>query len=426
MPINLNPSSWFSTQSTKQQIASLKGQLTKAENEFGINILEKNFAGINVNAQTAIGLDIVYSAIRDKAESIGQLPIVVKRKGKKLTKGMREHKIFSMTPNDYMTTQDLLEMYVTCMELYGNFYIMPVYNKYGNISELIPFRYQQNVATQMDANGRVYHTYTTNDGKPMIGFTGRDIIHIKLNSMDGVRGLSPISAAARTIGVAISQEQHLSSLMEKGARPSGILTTDAIFKDDKAIARVTKQWQETYGGSSNSGKTPLLENGLKYQGLSISPADSELIKQRVFSRIQLAGIFRVPLSRLGIVEAQKYKNLEENNKSYLKDSLNPLITKFQSGINNVLPVDLEIVIDIKQYARGDRKSQVEALGAELKLGGISIAEMREDLERDYIEGSDVFAIDTNNLTFGLLTDIPKLQEQARAAAKPVPKVTNDE
>ena len=52
--------------------------------------------------------------------------------------------------------------------------------------------------------------------------------------------------------------------------------------------------------------------------------------------------------------------------------------------------------------------------------------MREDLEREYVEGSDVFAIDTNNLTFGLLTDIPKLQEQARQAVSTNPKVPDDE
>lgn len=418
--MNINPVKWFGGSSSKHELKKAQNLIRKYENEFGVVVFDKNHAGATVNTKTALETDIVYTCIRDKSESIGQLPVIVKRNGVKLKKGVREHRIFSLKPNDYMTMQDLLEMYVTCIEMYGNFYMVPVKNKFGNIYELIPLRFQNNIRAAMDTNGRVYYTYSTNDGKPKIHFAGSDLIHIKLNSLDGFTALSPMTAAARTLGIAISQEEHIANLMEKGARPSGVLTSDTVFKDPTALKRLKDQWTSTYGGSSNSGKTAVLEGGLKYQSMGLSPADTELIKQRVFSRIQLCGIYRVPPSRVGIVEAQKYKNLEENNKSYLRDSLIPLITKFEMGVNNELPDSLEIMIDIRQYARGDRKSQVEALGAELKLGGISIAEMREDLDREYVDGSDVFAIDTNNLTFGALTDIPKLQEAAIAANNPKP------
>ena len=414
MRININPSNWFTSKSVKSELLETKGLLSKYENEFGIPMFGSNntHAGVNVTPITAIDTDIVYTCIRDKAESLGQLPLSVKRSGKKLERGSREHRIFSMKPNDYMTTQDLLEMYVTNIELYGNFYMLPVLNKFGNIAELIPFRFQTNIRPSMDTNGRVYYTYSTNDGKPNITFAGNSLIHIKLNSLNGYEGLSPISAAAMTIGVAVSQEKHIASLMEKGARPSGVLTTDAIFKDGAAIQRLKDEWGKTHGGAGNSGKTAVLENGLKYQAMGLSPADSELIKQRVFSRIQICGVFRVPPSRVGVVEAQKYNSLEENNKSYLRDSLVPLITKFENALNNILPTSLSVEVDVRQYTRGDRKSQAESIAAEIKTGLISLNEGREDLGRDNVDGGDVFAIDTNNLTFGLLTDIPKLQAAA--------------
>ena len=438
MRMNINPVKWFTSTSIKQEVshnqelghevkllkaknlissnkvAKLESLNHKSMNEFGIPMFGGNnvHAGVRVNTATAIETDIVYTCIRDKAESIGQLPLVIKRNGKRLERGSREHRIFSMKPNDYMTTQDLLEMYVTNMELHGNFYMLPVLNKFGNIAELIPFRFQTNVKPSMDTNGRVYYTYSTNDGKPNIAFAGNTLIHIKLNSLNGYDGLSPISAAAMVIGVAISQEQHIASLMEKGARPSGVLTTDAIFKDPDAIKRLKHEWGKTHGGAGNSGKTAVLENGLKYQAMGLSPADSELIKQRIFSRIQICGVFRVPPSRVGVVDAQKYSKLEDNNKAYLRDSLIPLITKFENALNSILPTSLLVEIDVSQYARGDRLSQVEALSAELKSGGIMISEMREDLGRPFVDGSEVFAIDTNNLTFGLLTDIPKLQAAA--------------
>jgi len=420
MRMKLNPRSWF--KNTK--VADLEAKLHKLESEFGIVIHSKNFAGINVNQQTALKSETVYTCIRDKAESIGQLPIIVKRNGKIVEKTTREYRILALKPNDFQTMQDFVEMYVTCMETTGQFFAYPVYNKYGNLAELLPLRHQNNVRANMDTYGRVYYTYTTNDGKPITTFAGGELMHIKLNSLDGLNGLSPISAAARSIGISISQEQHLSSLMEKGSMTQGVLTTEAVFKDPTALQRVKDQWAESYGGSRNNGKTPLLEGGLKYQALSLSPVDSELIKQRTFSRIQLAGIFRVPLSRVGITDAQRYNSVEENNRAYLRDSLIPLMTKLEAGISGLSNNVYTIEFDVKQYIRGDRKSQVEAIGSEIKLGLISIGEGREDLGRERKEGDDVHAIDTNNLTFGTLTDIPKLQAaaQAQAAAKPKPEV----
>lgn len=401
----------------QSKIDALEGKVKALENEFGIDLLTKKYAGETVTVKSSLELDIVYACIRDKSESIGQLPAIVKRNGARLTRGKREHRILAQRPNEFQSMQDLIEMYVTSMECRGNFYALPVYNKYGSLAEIVPFIRQENVRTDIDVHGRIYHTYTTNDNKPKIVFAGKQLMHIKLNSLNGYLGMSPISSAARTIGVAISQEEYLANLMESGAMPKGLLSTDQVFTDENAIKRIKTQWQESTGGARKAGGTPILEGDLKYQSMSISPADSELIKQRVFSRIQLCAIHRVPPSRVGVVEAQKFKNTEENNKSYLRDSLIPLITKLEGAFNYILPDDLEWSLDVSKYARGDRKSMVEAAAIELKSGAISINEFRVDMDRDEVEGGDVHAIDTNNLTFGSLTDIPKLQEQARLDAQ---------
>ena len=97
----------------------------------------------------------------------------------------------------------------------------------------------------------------------------------------------------------------------------------------------------------------------------------------------------------------------------MRDTLNPLCVKYESAINLILPDNLEIKLDRKGFVQGDRTSLVESTSGEFKMGSISINEMREDLDRDPVEGGDVHAIDTNNLTFGTLEDIPSFQEAAR-------------
>ena len=393
------------------QIKSLQSTI----NEFGIDITNRlKFAGVTVTPDDAMTLDTVYACIRDKAESIGQLPGKLVPKNKDRKPQARLERIFTKRPNDYMTLQDLLENYVTSIESRGSWYAYPVFNKYGNVAEIIPFRFQQQVRPSMDANGRVYYTYSTNDGKPNITFAGGELIHIKLNSMDGINGLSPISSAARTVGIAISQEDYLANTMDGSFMMNGYLSTPNVFQDVGARDRLRNEWRDMHGGAAKAGEAPpLLEQDVKWNNTGISPADVELILQRKYSREQIAAIFRVPPGRVGIVDAMRFKNLEENNRSYLRDSLIPLITKFEFAMTELLPDEIEFKLDTKAFVRGDRKSQVEAAGQELKLGGISINEFREELDRDPAEGGDVHAIDTNNLTFGLLSDIPKLQEEAR-------------
>lgn len=394
----------------------------------GIPEFGRKVAGVMVTPATALAHDTVYACIRDKAESIGQLPVMLyRRKGdvNQLVLKGREHRIFTKKPNDFQTMGDLVENYVTCLETYGKWFAYVERNDRGSISEIIPFRYQTNVTVNMDLNGNVYYIYTTNDGKPDMGFAGDKIMHIKLNTLDGFTGLSPISAGARSIGVSISQEDHLASLMENGATPKGILTTDNIFKDDNAIQRLKDQWSG-YTGTKNAGKTPVLENGMKYQAMSISPADAELLEQRKYSRVGLCSLFRVPPERVGVDSGNKQKDVEQSNTAYMRDSLNSPIVKFEDAMNLILPDGLSIKLDRKGFVQGDRQSQVESISAEFKMGSISLNEMRTDLDRDPIEGGDVHAIDTNNLTFGLPTDIPKLQEQARLAAQPQQPVQVEE
>ena len=379
----------------------------------------KVFAGVKVDTKMAISHTAVYACIRDKAETLGQLPVrLIRTKGDKkenVTSG-REYKIFTKKPNEYQTMQDFIEHVATSLELYGNFYAYISRNKYGNIAEILPFWRQQSVGVNMDLNGRIYYTYVTNDNKPFMGFNSGQIMHIKLNGLDGFKGLSPISQCARSIGIAISQENHLSNIMESGAMPKGILETDKIFKDEGAIARLKSDWRTKYGGTKNSGETPILENGLKYSALSMTPADSELVEQRQFSRVDVCSIFRVPPHRIGASDGAKKLDVEQENKDYYINRIMPIATKVEWAFEAIMPDGLCVKLDEKGFIRGDFGSLVTAADKAVKAGLVSINEGREIIDYDPADGGEVHAIDTNNLTFGSLTDIPKLQEEARAAA----------
>ena len=377
-------------------------------------------AGVNVSYSAAMRHQDVYSCIRIKSESAGQLPIRLYRRDSagaktEITSG-REHTIFTQRPNAYQTWQEFIETYITAIEVTGNFYAEIKRNRFGNVYEITPFKHQFNCSVEMDNNGRVYYTYVTNEGtggRTIKTYQPVDILHIKQNSLDGYRGLSPVRQSAQVIGSAIAGETHAAALFENGTRPSGVLSTEEAFgeDDDHIINRLRKQWNELYQGSHNAGKTAVLEYGLKFQQIQMTAVDAQLLEQRKFSREQIAAIFRVPLHLLQAGTGMKYSNVEQNNISFFRDSILPLVTKLENNINPILPANHVIKLDEKEFVRGDRKAQVDNIKAELTAGLISVAEGREGLGYKYEEGTDVFAVSTNNLTFGKWTELPSIAEQ---------------
>lgn len=411
--------SWFS-RNTK----SAKSDNVYTDAGFFGGMFNRNkHAGVDVNYNTAMQHNDVYTCVRIKAESLGQLPVKLYRsedgtRRTEITSG-REHTIFTQRPNEYQTWQEFIETYVTSLELIGHFAAEIKRNRFGNVYSIVPFKFQNNVQSSMNSEGQVYYTYSTNNGKGHVEtqtYLQSDILFLKSFTLDGYSGISTVSQCALAIGTAIAGEQHSAALFENGAMPMGVLQTDESMGDDEeAIQRLRQQWQELHSGSKNSGKTAILEYGLKYQPLTMTAVDSQLLEQRKFSREQIAGMFRVPLSLLQASTGMTYNNVEQNNLAFFRDALMPLAYKLELNINLILPESHYIKLDEKAFVRGDRKALVDTVKAEIEAGLCSVNEGRMELGRDPVEDGDVFAISTNNITFGKYSELPSYSEQQAAS-----------
>lgn len=410
--------SWLKKQATKLITKSLGNVYSDGTFFNFARNLGTKFAGKEVTYTSAMQQTDVYTCIRIKAEAMGQLPIKLYRTDKENVRrriyGGREHKIFTKRPNAFQTWQDFIEVYVTVMEIQGNFYAEVKRNRYGSVYEIVPMRYQGNVSVQQDNYGNVYYVYATNDGKGKIEratYAARDILHIKLNSTDGLTGMSPIRQAARDIGLAIAGNDAAAALFENGNTPAGVLSTDQTFgEDDASVDRLRKSWEKTHAGSSNKGKVAILEAGLKYQSIQMSSVDAQLLEMMGLSRERIAALFRIPSHMLNAKEGMKYNTVEHNNTGFFRDALMPLVTKLENGISPLLPENHDISLDEKTFVRGDREAQVKTVSEEIKSGICSLNEGRIDLGREPIDGGDVFAIQTNNLQFGSYDDIARYRE----------------
>lgn len=124
--------SWFSFSRKEKKNTNPYSDSAFLRGSFASN----KHAGVTINYSTAMRHNDVYSCVRIKAESLGQLPVRLYRteqnRRTEILAG-REHKIFTQRPNAYQTWQEFIEQFVTSLELLGKFSAEVKRNRFGNV-----------------------------------------------------------------------------------------------------------------------------------------------------------------------------------------------------------------------------------------------------------------------------------------------------
>lgn len=395
------------------QVKSRKSNTKEYGDNFGINLLSGDSGTITPNK--AITIETVFTCIRDKSETVGRLPVALydrSDKGVAKVEDGRLHRIFTQQPNDFMTIQGFLEFLVASYELYGAFYAYKADNDKGSIMEIIPFKHQQNVKPAMDQHGNVYYTYVTNDGKPNMVFGIENIFVISGFTLDGFTPISPIQYNASLLNGTYDTEATWNTLQSEGITSQFALATDKSVSAEAAI-RLKDDWK-TFRGTPGVGNIPVLEDGMTVKSLQLSPKDSELLESRGFSVNRICQIFRVPPERVGVTKMSSNDTRLDIDEAYMRNGIEPILMKFENAFNIILrklKSKRFVRVNRKAFYNGSPHRMVEAVGNELKIGIASVNEARLDLGRDPVEGGDVFALDTNNLTFGKWDELKSVQEQ---------------
>ncbi|EID0057159.1 phage portal protein [Vibrio parahaemolyticus] len=390
--------------------------------------LSMSHAGVDVNYTSAMRQADVYTCVRIISESIGMIPtkLYMQKNGhlEEVSTGKREYKIFCKNPNDYMTAQELNEYLTTVLLLRGHAFLEIVENGLGGVTELLPMRYLDSVNLARDANGIPFAKWANSKGDLLttyVPFSEGGLFDVKLQTIDGFSGVSPIKMMAEQIGTAIATQRHNAKIFENGTRLSGILSTDETL-DDESIERLQASWKSAYGGTDNAGKVAVLENNLQYTNITMTNQDAQLLELLGFSRAQIAAAYRVPVHMLNDTSAQTMNNVEQNNLHFLKSTLMPIIIKLENAYERILPNGMVLKFDTRQFVRGDIKTQAEVAEVLIKNRIISHEESRQMFDLAPADPKQLFVIQSNNYTWGTHETANKLTERLLTA--PLSKPSN--
>lgn len=344
-------------------------------------------SGANVNEQTAMSMTAVYACVRVLAESIASLPLHVYQRGENGNRVKAEdHPLFFLLhdePNPEMSSFTFRETLMTHLLLYGNAYAQILRNGRGEIVGLYPLL-PNRMRVERDEAGRLFYRYSRYDQEPpsMEGSTvilaPEDVLHIPGMSFDGLVGLSPIAACRNAVGAGLSADEYSSRFYANGAAPSGVLEHPGVIKDPE---RLRESWSAAYGGSRNSGKVAILEEGLKFTPISISPQDSQLLETRKFSVEEICRIFRVPPHLVQDLERATFNNIEQMSLDFVMYSLNPWVCRWEKSMTRSLLNDkekreLEIRFNLDGLLRGSYESRMRGYSIGINNGMMSVNDCR--------------------------------------------------
>lgn len=363
-------------------------------------------AGISVSDEKALSKFVAYyRAVYLVAGSIGGLPIVTYR-GKTAPGSPRElldPPTVLVDPCPALEPIVFWETLLAHLLTSGNVFLTPTRNNLDQVIELdfVSGRVEpRKVARTVDPRRRLYDV-TDEDGQKKT-YSSSDVLHLMGPSINGMYGLSPVGVARNAVAVALAQEQYQGKLFAKGAMHSGVLTTDANVKPDKK-RELIKNWQETAHGLENAGGVGMLTGGVKYQPLSMSPADAEFIASRYFQIEEIGRMFGIPPDFMGITQGTSNygTGVEQRGLHLVTYALMSWLIRLEQFISRrMLPrgTNAEIVPD--GLYRSDVRARTEAAVRRVLTGLSTVNEERLADGRPPIGGGDVRYMPANMLPLG--------------------------
>lgn len=229
------------------------------------------------------------------------------------------------------------------------------------------------------------------------------VMHIKEAAWQGSSGFNKGILAAELVGLDQDIDMYANYIMQNGAKPSGMFTTDQVIPDAKykeIASRLKEAWTNMLGSRnqdlSKPGQGMLLDQGMKYTPidmLTLQDAEAAQLKMQTMKRI--CGLFGVPAAMLGIGES-KYNNTQTQLDEFYKTTMYPMVINVEQKLNQHLLrgyPNLCVRFDTKEFLKGAVLDQINFVNAAVTAGIMTVNEAREYLNMAKIENGDVIRIE---------------------------------
>ena len=309
------------------------------------------------------------------------------------------YELLNLEPNEGMTRFVFFKTLMASVLLKGNGYAYIERDKTNKVIQLEYLQADDVRVVWVKAGGKERKRYEIQGRKELV--EPRDMIHVLNFSYDGVNGVSTLTHARQTLGLASDSESHARGFFKGGGSVGGILTIDGVrlTKDQKQANY--EEWQsrtDPVTGSPNG--IVILEQNMKYQPITVSPKDAQLLESRQFNVVDICRFFSVSPVKAFDLTKSSYSTVEATQLEFLADTALAVITKIELEINRkvFLPSErrgMRAEFNTTAILRTDKAAQGEYLAKMFQVGAITSNEIRREINLPKVDGGDKAFVQVN-------------------------------
>lgn len=364
-------------------------------------------AAVDVTEDSAMQLSAVWACVRLLAETVASLPVTVYRKtadGRIEDPSHYFAQLMARKPNRYQTRQEFFETMMLNLVLHGNCYAR-VTRIGGQIRSILPLMASQ-IEVKLLSDGSIVYIYSSNGN--IEALSSESVWHVKLYG-NGVIGKSPLAFGRNMIGVAQAAEDTVTKVYANGGKPSGVLSFDRLLTPEQRTAVRTNFGSLTTGTDE---RLLVLEQGMKFDAVSMSPSDIELLASRKHQVDEIARWFGVPSIMINQNEGTTTlgSSAAEIISTFYKITLRPYLERFEASVSANLftaaeAKEYEFEFDFEGLLRSDLKSRLEGYRTAVAGTILTPNEVRKIEGWPRVDGGDKLLSQIN------MTPIDKLGQQ---------------
>lgn len=356
--------------------------------------------GTKVDNASAMRITSVLSAIRLRSENIASLPKNVSEitsRGK-IPAGNHPVNRLIHKPNPYVNAFNFWESVNAYMDGWGNAYAIIERDSHGD-----PVALHLTPASCVSVTVKNFKKYFRVYGDPL-GLDGiyayDEVCHFVLMTLSGLIGLNPIEYNATTLSKGVAATKFGAEFYKKGGNIRAVLEGEGSMSD-----REYDNFMRHYKNAAQNYETVLLEYGVKYKPIGISPVSAQLLQTEIFSIQDIARIFNVPPHMLCEMSHATFSNIEHQTIQFTQFSLRPSVKRIETELEDKLFFDGErdkydIKFSLNGLMRGDMKTRAEWFRTGIQNGWMSRNEVRQMEDLPSLEGLDAMLYPSNMMVVG--------------------------
>jgi HK97 family phage portal protein len=356
-------------------------------------------SGVPVYEDSAMQVSAFYRGVIYISSQIAKLPWNVKDAKNKIIND-EISTMLDLSPNWEMNSFTFRLCMIQNAIIYGNAYAEIERDITGKPVALWPIHPNYMVVQRNLSSGNViYKVSAPASNIPDVYLAGKDIFHLKnFHTKDGIMGQGIMAYAQEILGISLGADKMAGNVFSNGGMPSGVLEVAGTLSDE-AYKRIKESWKENHGGKK-SGGVAVLEEGIKFTPLSMSPTILQFLESRKFNVLEIARFLGIPPIKLFDMDGAKFANMENANLETATDCLDAwakciemeadikILNKRQNGRRTEM--------DLYEIFRGDMKTRAEYFSKMMQTAALTPNEIREKEGLSPYPDGDRYFVAINN------------------------------